>query len=95
MKDNLIYGSIGTALSAIGTGLQTNEVLETISLIITIIGGIITFIIAPLLSWYNKSKTDDSKIDDNELQEAIKIISHGSENIKEQINKNEKGKKSL
>ena len=93
MKDNLICGSIGTALSAIGTGLQTNEVLETISLIITIIGGIITFIIAPLLSWYNKSKTDDSKIDDNELQEAIKIISHGSEKIKEQINNNEKGKK--
>lgn len=92
MKDNLIYGSIGTALSAIGTGLQTNEVLETISLIITIIGGIITFIIAPLLSWYNKSKADD-KIDTNEVQEAIKIISHGSEKIKDQINNNEKGKK--
>lgn len=93
MKDNLIYGSIGTALSAIGTGLQTNEVLETISLIITIIGGIITFIIAPLLSWYNKSKANDSKIDANEIQEAIKIISHGSEKIKEQVNNNEKGKK--
>lgn len=93
MKDNLIYGSIGTALSAIGTGLQTNEVLETISLIITIIGGIITFIIAPLLSWYSKSKADDSKINADEVQEAIKIISHGSEKIKEQINNNEKGKK--
>ena len=92
MKDNLIYGSIGTALSAIGTGLQTNEVLETISLIITIIGGIITFIIAPLLSWYNKSKADN-KIDTNEVQEAIKIISHGSEKIKDQVDNNEKGKK--
>lgn len=92
MKDNIIYGSIGTALSAIGTGLQTNEVLETISLIITIIGGIITFIIAPLLSWYNKSKADD-KIDTNEVQEAIKIISNGSEKIKDQIDNNEKGKK--
>lgn len=92
MKDNIIFGSIGTALSAIGTGLQTNEVLETISLIITIIGGIITFIIAPLVSWYNKSKVDD-KIDTNEVQEAIKIISHGSEKIKDQINNNEKGKK--
>ena len=50
MKDNIIYGSIGTALSIIGTSLQTNEVLETISLIITIIGGIITFIITPLIS---------------------------------------------
>lgn len=92
MKDKLILGSIGTALSAIGTGLQTNEILETISLIITIIGGIITFIIAPLISWYNKSKTDDNKIDADEIQEAIKIISNGSEKIKEQIDNNEKGK---
>lgn len=92
MKDNFIIGSIGTALSAIGTGLQTNEVLETISLIITIIGGLITFIIVPLLNWYNKSKADD-KIDTNEVQEAIKIISHGSEKIKDQIDNNEKGDK--
>lgn len=93
MKENLICGSIGTVLSAIGTGLQTNEVLETISLIITIIGGIITFIIMPLISWYNKSKANDNKIDANEVQEAIEIISHGSEKIKEQVNNNEKGTK--
>lgn len=92
MKDNIIYGSIGTVLSAIGTGLQTNEVLETISLIITIIGGIITFIITPLISWYNKSK-NDSKIDTNEVQEAIKIITNGSEKLKDQVDNNEKGKK--
>lgn len=92
MKNEFIGGSIGTALSAIGTGLQTNEVLQTISLIITIIGGLITFIIMPLISWYNKSKTDDNKIDVDEVQEAIRIISHGSEKIKEQIDNNEKGK---
>lgn len=92
MKDNIIYGSIGTALSIIGTSLQTNEVLETISLIITIIGGIITFIITPLISWYNKSKADD-KIDANEVQEAIKIITCGSEKIKDQVDNNKKGKK--
>lgn len=92
MKDKLILGSIGTALSAIGTGLQPNDVLETISLIITIIGGIITFIIMPLLNWYNKSKANDSKIDTDEVKEAIEIITHGSEKIKDQIN-NEKGKK--
>lgn len=93
MKNELISGSIGTILSAVGTGLQTNEVLQTISLIITIIGGLITFIIMPLISWYNKSKTNDNKIDADEVQEAIKIISHGSEKIKEQINNNEKGNK--
>ena len=93
MKDNIIYGSIGTVLSAIGTGLQTNEVLETISLVITIIGGVITFIITPLINWYNKSKADDGKIDTNEIQEAIKIIADGSEKIKEQVDNNEKGTK--
>ena len=45
-----------------------------------------------LLSWYNKSKVDD-KIDTNEVQEAIKIISNGSEKIKDQVDNNEKGKK--
>ena len=92
MKNEFIGGSIGTILSAVGTGLQTNEVLQTISLIITIIGGLITFIIMPLISWYNKSKADD-KIDTNEVQEAIKIITHGSEKIKDQVDNNEKGKK--
>lgn len=93
MKDNIIYGSIGTVLSAIGTGLQTNEVLETISLVITIIGGVITFIITPLINWYNKSKANDNKIDTDEVQEAIEIISRGSEKIKEQVDNNEKGTK--
>lgn len=93
MKDKLICGSIGTALSAVGTGLQPNDVLEMISLIITIIGSILTFIVMPLLSWYKKSKNNDGKIDADEAQEAIKIITDGSEKIKGQVDKNEKGKK--
>ena len=92
MKNELISGSVGTVLSAIGTGLQTNEVLQTISLIITIIGGLITFIIMPLISWYKKSKDNDGKISNDEVQEVIKIITNGSEKIKEQIDNNEKGK---
>ena len=93
MKDNIICGSIGTIISAIGTTLQPNDILETISLIITIIGGIITFIVMPLLNWYKKSKDDDGKISNDEVQEAIKIITNGSEKIKEQVDNNEKGKK--
>lgn len=85
MKDKLICGSIGTALSAVGTGLQPNDVLETISLIITIIGGIITFIVMPLLSWYKKSKADDGKIDADELEDGINIVVDGSKKVKEEI----------
>ena len=84
MKNELIGGSIGTALSAVGTGLQTNDVLQTISLIITIIGGLITFIIVPLLTWYKNAKKD-GKIDTDELEEGVKIVIDGSEKIKGQV----------
>ena len=90
MKNELIGGSVGTALSAVGTGLQTNDVLQTISLIITIIGGLITFIIVPLLTWYKNAKKD-GKIDADELEEGAKIVIDGSEKIKGQVeDKNEK-----
>ena len=84
MKNELIGGSIGTALSAVGTGLQTNDVLQTISLIITIIGGLITFIIVPLVTWYKNAKKD-GKIDKDEIEDAIDIVVEGSEKIKGQV----------
>ena len=84
MKNELISGSIGTALSAVGTGLQTNDVLQTISLIITIVGGLITFIIVPLVTWYKNAKKD-GKIDADELEEGVKIVIDGSEKIKGQV----------
>ena len=87
MIDNeLIGGTIGTTLSFIGTTMQTNEVLQTISIIITIIGGLITFIIMPLVNWY-KSAKKDGKIGTEELKDGINIIVDGSEKIKEEIDK--------
>lgn len=92
MKNSIITGTIGTSLSAVGTAIQTNDILETISIIITIIGGIITFIIVPLVSWYKKSK-QDGKIDNEELKDSVNIIADGSNKIKNEINKeNKKGK---
>lgn len=91
MKNELIGGSIGTALSAVGTGLQTNDVLQTISLIITIIGGLITFIIVPLLTWYKNAKKD-GKIDKEEIDEAINIVVDGSEKIKGDVEEKKEGK---
>ena len=85
-NNNLIIGSIGTALSFVGTAMQTNEILQTISIIITIIGGLITFIIMPLVNWY-KSAKKDGKIDTEELKDGISIIVDGSEKIKEEIDK--------
>jgi len=91
MKSELIGGSIGTALSAVGTGLQTNDVLQTISLVITIIGGLITFIIVPLVTWYRNAKKD-GKIDNDELKDGVDIIVEGSEKIKDEIDDKKEGK---
>lgn len=84
MKNEIITGIVGTGLSAVGTGLQTNDVLQTISLVITIIGGLITFIIVPLVTWYQRAK-QDGKIDKDEIKQASDIIIDGSEKIKESV----------
>lgn len=88
---NLITGGVGTALSAVGTATQTQNILQIISLVITIIGGIITFILMPLLAWFKQAKQDD-KIDENELKDALNIIKDGSEKVQEEIDK-KKGQK--
>ena len=91
MKQELLSGTIGTALSIIGTAMQTNEILETISLVITIIGGVITFIVVPILNWYRHAKKD-GKIDAGEIKEGLDIIVDGSERVKDEIDKGKEDK---
>lgn len=82
MNKEILGGSIGTALSVVGTAIQVDEVLKYVSLAITIIGGIISMIIIPILNWYKKSK-EDGKISKEELEEGIKIISDGIDSVKD------------
>lgn len=84
MKHELITGTVGTALSAIGTLMQTNDVLETISLCITILGGIITFVIVPLYNWYKKSKSD-GKITADEIKDGLDELADGLDKVKDDI----------
>lgn len=89
MEKELLTGTIGTAVSAVGTATQTNEMLQTISLVITIIGGLITFIIVPLINWYTKAK-QDGKIDKEELKDGVNIIIDGSKDVKDAIDEKRK-----
>lgn len=91
MNKELLTGGIGTAISAVGTATQTNELLQTISLVITIVGGLISFIIVPLVSWYQRAKKD-GKIDKDEAKEGAQIIIEGSQAIKNQVEEQKKGK---
>lgn len=81
----LIGGVIGTSLSAIGTATQTQEILQIVSLIITILGGIISFIVIPILNWYRKAK-EDGKITIDEIQEGAKTIEDGIEKLDDKVN---------
>ena len=84
MKNELITGAVGTSLSAVGTAIQTNEILQTISLVITILGGLITFVIVPLVNWYREAKKD-GKIDKDEIKQATDIVITGGEQISESV----------
>lgn len=86
MKHELIIGSIGTSLGVIGTSIQVNEVLKTISLVLTIVGALITYIVVPLIAWFKKAKADN-KITADEIKEGVEIISTGAEKTKEEIDK--------
>lgn len=75
----------GTGVSAVGTATQTNGTLQTISLIITIIGGLITIlttIVIPFIKWWKKAKAD-GKITNEEIDEAKDIINNGLDNLKD------------
>ena len=87
-----LSATLGTTLGAVGTATQTNETLETISLIVTIIGAVISFIVCPLLSWYNKAKKD-GKIDSEEIEELTKDITKGVNEIGDALDEHKKGDK--
>ena len=87
-----ISATLGATLGAVGTATQTNETLETISLIVTIIGAVISFIVCPLLSWFNHAKKD-GKIDSEEIEELTKDITKGVNEIGEVLDEHKKGKK--
>jgi len=84
MKNELIAGGIGTGLAVLGTATQLNEVLQTISLIITILGAIVSFVVVPLLSWYREAKKD-GKISLDEIEGAAETLKGGLDKTKQSI----------
>lgn len=78
-----IGGIAGTILSSTGAIANLTEWLTIVSTVITIVGGIITLIVIPLVSWYRRAK-EDGKITTEELKEGADIIKNGVEDLKEQ-----------
>ena len=91
MNKETLGGVGGIMISALGTGIQTNELLQTISLVLTIIGTVITIVMA-LLNWWNRSKKD-GKIDKEEAKEGLDIVMGGVEQIQDELGKDKEHKK--
>ena len=89
MKHELITGGVGTALGVIGTVTQTNEILQMVSLIITILGAIVSMIVVPIMSWYIKAKKD-GKISADEIKEGVEILDEGIKKTQDKIDKEKK-----
>lgn len=70
--------------SVVLTASQTNNVFQTISLILTIIATLFS-IISRIVIWYRKAKAD-GKITKDELKEGAEIVN-------DEINKINKGRK--
>ena len=85
-----IASASGTGIAAVGTALQTDQVLMYISLAITIAGGVITLItgifglVARIREWHKKAKAD-GVITKEEVQELGTIIKDGINDGKQTI----------
>ena len=92
MNKEFAGGIFGTVLSATGTAMQPSEVLQYISLAITIIGGLITLIIIPLWNWWQKAHKD-GKITEDEVKEGLDTAQQGIEQFQQTLNDTKKGDK--
>ena len=80
--DNLYIGLVGTAISATGASLSVTDLQAIISIIVTVLGFIISVLIPLGIKLVNKIKAAkaDGKVDKEEMKD---IISTGKEILDE------------
>ena len=85
----LLAGLTGTTISGTGIATATTQWEQYISIILTIVGfliTIITTIIIPVIKHFQEAKKD-GKITPDEIEEGVKIIENGIENLKDKDSK--------
>ena len=72
-EDKIMIGILGTSVSAIGAGLSVTELQAIISIIVTVLGFIISVLIPLCVKLYNKIKSAkaDGKVDKEEMEDII------------------------
>ena len=93
-EDKLMCGVVGTAVSAAGVGLSINELQAIISIIITVIGFIISVVVPFILKIVKKIKhaKADGHVTEEEAKDIIDTVIEDGKDVldqaKELTNKN-------
>lgn len=87
MKNNN-YDFLTNGLGVVMTAIQTNEIFQLISLILTCIS--ITFsMIFTIWKWYHNA-TADGKIDKNEIEDIMNKIDNKLNELNDELNRKDK-----
>lgn len=79
---------IASTVACITTALQSNEIFSYVSLSLTILS-IVVSLAFTIYRWY-KVATDDGKIDKEEIDELMKNINEGVNELNDTVNKFDK-----
>ena len=84
-EDKIMVGLVGTSISALGTGLSVTELQAIISMIVTVLGFIISVLIPLIIKIVNKIK--DAKADGVITKEEVEDIASTAKEIVEESSK--------
>lgn len=77
----------GTAVCLTNTATQTNQTMQTINLIITIVVGVVTLAYT-IFKWYRKAK-EDGKITPDEIEDLVDEVTDVVSDTKDKLDKDE------
>ena len=85
-EDKLMCGLVGTAVSAAGTGLAISEVQAVISIIITVLGFIISVVVPFILKIIHKIKEakKDGHITEEEAKDIMNTVIEDGKDVLDQ-----------
>ena len=85
-EDKLMCGLVGTAVSAAGTGLAISEVQAVISIVITVLGFIISVVIPFIMKLIHKIKEakKDGHITEEEAKDIMNTVIEDGKDVLDQ-----------
>jgi hypothetical protein len=85
INETTVCGAVGTAVGAFGASLSVTEIQAIVSIIITVLGFVISVLIPlviKIVKWYKNAKKDGN-IDKEELDDLQQIVQDGAKDVKE------------